>query len=147
MLPVKEIAALVAEHAVRPNERLAQKKLAHEVTAMIHGAKAAEGAARISEILFGSASFASLSKAEIEMLKKDAPSTKIAVGTSVIDALVASELAASKGEARRLIEQKGISLNDIPVVDVAYMIGKVDTQNGLSILRRGKKVVILVSGK
>lgn len=145
MLSLSDIEALLGAHRVRPEARLAHKKLAYEVTAMIHGAKAAASAERISEILFAGATLAFLGKEDVVMLKKEAPSTKVSVGMSVIDALVASGLAASKGEARRLIEQNGVSLNDAPVLDVARTIQKGDTQNGLGVLRRGKKVAILIS--
>lgn len=151
MLSLPDIESLMGAHKVRPEARLAHKKLAYEVTAMIHGAKAAASAERISEILFGGVigggggTLAFLGKEDVIMLKKEAPSTKVTVGMSVIDALVASGLAVSKGEARRLIEQNGVSLNDAPVLDVARTIQKGDTQNGLGVLRRGKKVAILIS--
>jgi tyrosyl-tRNA synthetase len=147
MLSLHDIDALSTTHAMNPGARLAQKKLAYEVTAMIHGAKAAAAAERVSTILFGGGALAALGKDDLIMLKREAPNTPVAPGTSVIDALVAVSLAASKGEARRLIEQGGVSLNDGAITDPARAVAKEDFIQDLAIIRRGKKAAILVAGR
>ncbi len=144
-LSLEEIAEVTKAHEANPQARIGQKRLATEVTTIVHGASLASSAARISEILFGEGSLSALERKDIDLLMREAPSAKVAQGTTVIDALVASGLAASKGEARRLIEQNGISLNDAPVADVARALESGDFTNGLARLRRGKKIAVLKS--
>ena len=69
------------------------------------------------------------------------PSTKIDnANISILDALILSGLAPSKGQARTLINQGGISLNDSKITDVNYMISDSDFTEGYAILKKGKKV-------
>ncbi len=143
LLSLADIAKVLTLHTENPSARHAQKKLAHEVTAMIHGVKAAESAERVSGVLFGEGSFSILSKSEIAYMHKEVPMTKVAEGTSIIDAVVALLLASSKGEARRLVEQKGISLNESVVVDVHQTLAKKDFPGDIAQIRRGKKIALL----
>ncbi len=142
-LSLENIESTMIEHAADPATRIGQTRLAHEVTTLIHGVKAADSAARVSQILFGGGSIADLDKEELAFIKKEVPMTKAAVGSSVIDALVASALATSKGEARRLIEQKGVYLNDVQVSDVNQKLEKTDFPKDIALLRRGKKVALI----
>ncbi len=142
-ISLEEITKIVADHRARPNERVAQKRLALAMTTMIHGKKTAESSARVSEILFGDGSFSSMSKTDLSFIQKEVPMTVVPADVSVIDALVLSELAPSKGEARRLIEQKGISLNETTITDVNQKLTTGDFPNNIAHLRRGKKVALL----
>jgi len=142
-LPLQDIARIMVLHTEKPQERGAQKRLAFEITKMIHEEKNAESAARVSAVLFGEGALASLSKGDFAYLQKEVPMTKIIDGTAVIDALVALELASSKGEARRLIEQKGISLNEVAVTDVQAVLSAGDFLNGIAQVRRGRRVGLL----
>ncbi len=143
MVPLAEISSLMAAHAADPGKRSGQKRLAHEVTALIHGKKAADTSARVSEILFSGTPLKEVAKADLAYIKKEVPTTKIAKNTPVIEALVAAGLAESKGEARRLIEQKGVSLAGTPVADVQKVIAATDVTGGIAELRRGKKVALI----
>ena len=69
------------------------------------------------------------------------PSTKIDnANISILDAIVVTGIAPSKGQARTLINQGGISLNDEKVSDVSYVLSDSDFKDGFAILRKGKKV-------
>ena len=69
------------------------------------------------------------------------PSTKIDnANISILDAIVVTGIAPSKGQARTLINQCGISLNDEKVSDVSYVLSDSDFKDGFAILRKGKKV-------
>ena len=142
-LPLIEISNIVAIHKENPNERIAQRRLAHEVTKMIHGESAARSAALVSGVLFGEGVVSMLTKTDLTYLLKEVPMTKIEEGTAIIDVLVALELAASKGEARRLIEQKGVSLNETLVSDVRRSLAAADFLHGIAQIRRGKKIALV----
>ena len=69
------------------------------------------------------------------------PSTKLEnIDISIVDAIVLSGIAPSKGQARTLIAQGGISLNDEKVTDVSYKLSENDFNDGYAILKKGKKI-------
>ena len=69
------------------------------------------------------------------------PKTKIQnANISLVDAIVSSGIAPSKGQARTLISQGGISLNDETIKDISYMLSEKDFKDGYAILKKGKKV-------
>lgn len=143
MLSLENIESTLIEHQENPSARIGQLRLAHEVTTLIHGAQAADTAARVSQILYGEGSLKDMSPAELAFIKKEVPMTKVAGGISLIEALVSAGLAESKGEARRLIEQKGISLNEAGVEDVTRVLASSDFPGGIAFVRRGKKVALI----
>jgi tyrosyl-tRNA synthetase len=148
-LSLEEIAKLMAEHAANPASRIAQKKLALEVTTLVHGAKAAQDAEKVSAVLYGGASLADLGRDDKRALLANAPHAAISrrtlSETSVVDALVASGLSSSKGDARRLIEGKGVSLNGLIVEQAEALLRPTDFENDLALLRRGKQQVAVLS--
>ena len=149
-MSVLEIGLLLELHSRNPGKREAQKTLARLVTETVHGAEAAARCAVVSEALFGERGLADLSSAERSALMAEVPSlsltsTKLAAGYPVIDALLEGGLAASRGEARRLIEGRGVSLNGMTIEAPEATISVSDFQNGLALLRRGKQVCVLVS--
>lgn len=151
-MQVMEIEALCELHRRSPGRREAQKMLAHQVTEIVHGKEAALRSIAVSEALYGERALASLSREEQTMVLEEAPNLKIssadlAYGYSVIDALANSELASSKTEARKLIEGKGVSLNDQKVDSVDAKLVATSFQNGLAMLKRGKQLVILTIDK
>lgn len=146
----KEIKEL--EHLVesRPEGREAQKRLASEVTSMVHGPSALEGAQRASGVLFGG-DMDSLSASELLDVFEEAPSSEFSrdafagEGMGVLDLLVSTTLAASNGEARRLIRSGGVYLNNRRLEDEAAWVGLGDCIEGrLLVLRKGKKNYRLV---
>jgi len=146
-LPVEEIVALMQQHQQAPQAREAQKKLATEVTTLVHGAAAAAAAKKVSGVLYGSVLLGSLTVNEKRELIANAPGAKIPRSTlsttSVADTLVASGLASSKGDARRLIEGKGVSLNGNLVEQADAMLSAEQFSNDLALLKRGKQVAVL----
>ena len=111
LLSRQDIEAFESQIAERPQERAAQRALAREVTSRVHGAEAARIAEDVSGLLFGKADPSSLSPAALEALRREVPSAEVDSFSSVVDGLVAVGLAASRGAARRLVEQGGASIN------------------------------------
>jgi tyrosyl-tRNA synthetase len=146
-LSLEEITELMARHNSAPQAREAQKKLAAEVTALVHGTTAVTTAEMISGVLFGSVALDSLSRSERNELITNAPGAKLSrkelAQTSVIDALVASGLASSKGDARRLIEGKGVSIQGTLVDSPEDLLSPAQFTNDLALLKRGKQVAVL----
>jgi tyrosyl-tRNA synthetase len=136
------IEELEAEHAAAPERRVAQRALARDVTERTHGRGAAERVARVSEILFG----ADPSRADAQALADlaaEIPASSWPEGEERVDVvtlLVAAGSAASRGEARRLVEQGGVHVNGSPVRDTAATYGADDLLAGrYLLLRRGKR--------
>lgn len=131
-MPLEEIAeyARLSDSAI--NE--AKKKLAYEVTSIIHGAEIAGAVKKQAEALF-----------EGSGVSEDMPTTmlteaQLAAGVPLLDLLVETGLLSSKGEGRRMITQKGIYLNGEVIEDPFYVIGVKDLADGEAILKKGKKV-------
>ena len=132
MLPKAEIDSIIAEHARVPAERSGQKKLAWEVTALVHGKEAADSARDASEAVFDGTGNASA----------NAPKTTVQVGESLADILVRAGLASSKREARQFIDDGAIVLNGEKISDTTRVVGKEDFNNSAqAILKRGKRNV------
>ena len=126
-LPIEEIE----EMAKWPGERINEKKeiLAFEITKLVHGEEEAKKALEAARALFsGEGDDANMPTTEIE-LEND---------IGLLDLLILTKLAASKGEARRLIDQGGISLNGNKISDVNLRITKTDLAEPLKI-KKGKK--------
>lgn len=127
-LPSERIEEFCNVEGEKINE--AKKVLAYEITKLVHGEEEAKKAEEASNALFsGSGNLDNM------------PSTKIeSTNISILDALLLSGLAPSKGQARTLINQGGISLNDSKVTDVTFMLSDNDFKDGYAILKKGKKV-------
>lgn len=143
-MPVHEINLLLEMHTRNPGKRDAQRMLAKAVTEIVHGADAAARSEAVSQVLFGERELGSLTKEEQQAIVSNAPSARVPLGTSVIDALVLSGLVASKSEARRLIEGKGITLNDERVESVDTTLTLDHFMGDLALLRRGRQTAVLV---
>ena len=113
----------------------AKEKLAYEVTKLIHGQDEAEKALQAAKSLFcaGSAD-ANMPSTEID----DSDFTDGAIG--ILDVMVKAKLAPSKGEARRLVQQGGVSVNDEKVADIAFTLTKDNFADGFVVVKKGKKV-------
>jgi tyrosyl-tRNA synthetase len=147
--PVAEIEELVAAHAAAPQDRKAQRALAEEFTAWVHGAEAARRAVAASQIMFGG-SLESATDADLEALVgevpgADLPLARLDTGVPILDLLVETGLTPSKGEARRKISQGGIYLNQVRVEapDLVLSPSSRATDSFL-LLRSGKKDYRLV---
>ena len=145
----EEIEALDAARQQSPEARQSQRRLAEEVTRLVHGDVGLTKARRASEILFG-AEIESLSDLELGEIFADVPSqtmprTTLAAGLSMIDALVAGGLTKSKGEARRAIEQGGAYVNNRRVESIDRRLNEGDlASESVLVLRSGKKKYALL---
>ena len=135
LLTRDELQELADRHAESPEKRLAQKRLAYEVTAIVHGADRADSVAKVTDVLFGNSSIESLSDIDLEELAKEIPVIKS--GLSVTKSLIESGLSASNGEARRLLAGGAISVNGQKMTDDIVI-------DGLSLLKKGKNSFLLI---
>ena len=127
-LPMDEVNRLASLKDEHINE--AKKIAAFEITKLIHGEEAAKKAEEASNALFNG-------QGSIENM----PSTKIEdIKISIIDALLKTGIAPSKSQARTLITQNSISLNDNKITDCNYILSEKDFKEGYAILKKGKKV-------
>jgi tyrosyl-tRNA synthetase len=152
-LSPEQIAELTESVQTEPEKRRAQRELARHVTALVHGETELEKALRASEVLFGK-EISGLGVQEILDIFADVPSTELEKskldGFTVTEALVASGLAPSKGEARRLVQGGGVWVNNRRVNDPRQTISGSDLIDGqVLVLRKGAKNyhVIKVQGQ
>lgn len=153
-LSKEEIEALEAEHDKAPHERLLQRRLAEEITVMVHSREDYDTAVRASEILFGNATKETLSSIDeetflsvfdgvpmAEVLKSDFDGS-----TGLLDLLVSKcGFFKSNGELRKLIQSGGISINKEKISDPQYMPTTDDLVEGSYMLvQKGKKNYFLV---
>ena len=125
--------------------RLAQKTLAYEVTKLVHGQEAADSVVRITKVLFGGGDIASISSEDVDQMKSELPVVECIVGTLVAQAVLESGLAGSLGEARRFMQQNGITLNG-EKIGPDYALTQDDRKvAGSALLRRGKNNYALIS--
>ena len=114
LLPRKTIEELDGETAEQPEHRAAQYALAQEVTARVHGEDAARVAGEVSTLLFGKGDPKSLSLEALEALAEEVPFVRVpsdGAGADVLELFASAKLVASKGAARRLLEQGGLYAN------------------------------------
>jgi tyrosyl-tRNA synthetase len=140
-----EIDELDESVKTAPEKREAQKRLAREVTAMLHGETELQKVARASEVLFGK-EISGLTVSEILDIFADVPSTEIdksklgADGFTLGDALVLAGLAPSKGEAKRLVQGGGVALNNVRADEARKPISASEFIDGqVLVLRKGAK--------
>ncbi len=148
-LPLDEIAGLESQQAENPSSRVTQRRLAYEITRLVHGAAAADGVAAASNALFG-AGVAELTLESLPYLAQAVPvasvaPSAIAEGLSPLDALVTSGLQPSRGAAKRLIQQGGLYVNDERWADADRAITREQALFGRALLlRAGKNRVSLL---
>ena len=113
LLAREEIEALDEATAAAPEKREAQQLLARSVTTLIHGAEAAQAAAEVSTLLFAKGDPTSLSASALSALAREVPTSEVPAAESfdTLSLFVMAGLCASKGEARRLLQQGGLSVN------------------------------------
>jgi tyrosyl-tRNA synthetase len=135
-----EIEEFAKATADEPFRRAAQKRLALEVTTLVHGEAAAHGAVAASAALFGQGDLADLTEAALVSALGELPNTNAIKGTPVVQLLQDTGLCDSNSDARRAIEGGGVYVNNNKVTDVAatlddLLLGK------YAVLRRGKKTL------
>ncbi|KZE83106.1 tyrosine--tRNA ligase [Myroides marinus] len=144
----EDIEALVKEHAEAPHLRVLQRRLAEEVTTMVHGQEQLDNAIKASNILFGNSSTDDLKQLDektfLEVFdgvgQSEVAKADIEAGLTIVDALAAnSDLASSNGDARRSLQANSISVNREKVTE-DYVISSNDLINGqFVLLQKGKK--------
>lgn len=127
-LPTEEVKRLSSLKDAEINE--AKKIAAYEITKLIHGEEEAKKAAEAAEALFGG------NKNTDNMPTTELSSRDI----SILDAMIEAKLVSSKGQAKDLINQGGISLNDEKITDIKYVLSEKDFKEGYAIIQKGKKV-------
>lgn len=127
-LPIEKIEELSNLKDEKINE--AKKIAAFEITKLVHGEEEAKKAEEASNALFNG-------QGNLDNM----PTTKIEdTNISILDAIITCKISPSKGQARTLINQGGISLNDEKVTDVNYVLSDLDFKEGYAIIKKGKKV-------
>jgi tyrosyl-tRNA synthetase len=144
-LDLQEIDALEKELEEAPEKRVPHRRLAEEMTTLVHGKEALVQAQRITEALF-SGDVKNLNAAEIEQGFKDVPSTTIEdKEIALVDLLVTAGIAKSKRQAREDIANGAVYINGDRNQDVAYQLTDADCiDNTFTIIRRGKKKYFLI---
>lgn len=136
-----EIERLERAVAEEPFRREAQRRLAYEVTSLIHGVEATEAVIAASEALFGQGDLAGQNKETLESALRELPNTTTAASTTIAQALVDTGLTKSLGEARRAVAQGGVYVNNAKVDDAETAVGDHLLPGGMVVLRRGKKTL------
>lgn len=144
-LSQEEIDSLESEVESAPEKRSAQKKLAEEVTRLIHGEEALQQAIRITEAFF-SGDIASLSAAEIKQGFKDAPSFMCDHNEiNLLDLIVSAKISPSKRQGREDIQNGAIYVNGERITELEKIVTKQDRIEGeFTIIRRGKKKYFVI---
>lgn len=136
LLPREEIEAVMTKQHENPGTRYAQKRLAEEVTLLVHGDEALRTAQKVTACLVGDAAVGDADEGVLAALRSEIPSVQTAPSGSIIAALVQSGLASSNGEARRLLAGNAISINGVKTSDENFNPGMFS--NGRALIRRGK---------
>jgi len=137
-----EIEQLELASKKSPHLREAQKRLAIDVTSLVHGTEQAFSAEAASDALFGNGDIESVDPEVFEVALLELPNAKVSPDTTVAQALVASQLCSSLSEARRAVSQGGVSLNNVRVEDAEAVLGLPPSPHSSGfLLRRGKKTL------
>jgi tyrosyl-tRNA synthetase len=147
--PLEELAAIIAAHEAEPQRRTAQRELARDLTRWVHGDDGVRRAEVASAVVFGG-SLADARDADLEPLAAELGCTVVAradldAGLAILDLMVKTGLASSKGEARRTVTQGGLYLNNqqVSAPDLVVKAEHLGTESFI-FLRKGKKTYHLV---
>ena len=133
LIRLTELSIEKIEKIMSGDIRDAKKIMAFEITKRIHGEIEAQNALKMAEDLFKNNNY------------DNAPEYKITDNAyGICDVLVGCKLCLSKGEARRMIEQGGITINEIKVTDFKYSLLDSDFENGFALIKKGKKQFVKV---
>jgi tyrosyl-tRNA synthetase len=136
-LPVAEISELCAVKDQRINE--AKRRLAKEITTLVHGEDAAREAAEAARAAFGAAG-AEGGIADLSGVPSlEIPRKELSAGIGIVDLLVRAKLCATRSDARRLVSQGGATVGGKNVTDLEARVTDADAENGAILLRAGKK--------
>jgi tyrosyl-tRNA synthetase len=136
------LAELEEATASRPQQRAAQRRLARELTTLVHGEQATEAVEHASQALFGRGELGRLDESTLTAALRETSVAELKHGTpdGIVDLLVASGLSQSKGAARRTIAEGGVSVNNTKIDDEDWVPQPTDFLHGRwLVLRRGKR--------
>ncbi|MGF0312779.1 tyrosine--tRNA ligase [Rhodococcus sp. IEGM1428] len=141
-LSKEELAELEVATSERPHAREAQKRLAAEMTTLVHGEESTRSVELASQALFGRAELAELDEKTLAAALQEASVADIEVGApnTIVDLLVATGLSESRGAARRAVKEGGASVNNVKISDEDWTPGADDLLHGRwLVVRRGKR--------
>lgn len=140
-----EVDELMASHRSNPEQRIAQKKLAYEVTKLVHGKEKADSVLSVSEALFGGRAYSTLSAIDFKELETELPVVSAKLGeTQLLEILVGGMLATSKTEARRFLDENAVYINGSQISLDKLALDEHDDIQGYAVVRRGKNASVLV---
>lgn len=144
LLEIAEIEEIVAKHNEKPESRYGQRQLANYVIQTLFGKQAAEQAEKISDFLFGSEDKMQMlnefSREEIQALARETGSCELNENEiRVLELLVKCGIVDSNGEAKKMIAQGAIYINENKISDIASSFSTQDASNGVLLIRKGKK--------
>lgn len=144
LLEISEIEEIVAKHNEKPESRYGQRQLANYVIQTLFGKQAAEQAEKITDFLFGSEDKMQMinefSREEIQALARETGSCEISENEiRVLELLVKCGIVDSNGEAKKMIAQGAIYVNENKISDIASSFSTQDASNGVLLIRKGKK--------
>ena len=141
----EEIAALEESLATEPFKREAQRRLAWEVTALVHGSQTADAVVAASQALFGRGELTALDEETLAGCASELGAATLGSDATVVDALVDSGIVASRSDARRAVQDGGAYVNNVKVEALETRVADLGPlAGGWFVLRRGKKSVALV---
>jgi tyrosyl-tRNA synthetase len=144
-LPLTEVADLAVELARDPAARVAHRQLAREATRFVHGEEGVRAAERATEVLFGDARLEGIDDAVLADAFEEAPSVEIAEGRltdglGLLDLLTEVGASRTNSEARRLVEQGAVRVNNVLVDDARYRLSRDDLAGARTmVLKVGKR--------
>ncbi|MFS0706365.1 tyrosine--tRNA ligase [Cellulomonas sp. 179-A 9B4 NHS] len=143
-----EIAELEESVASRPAAREAQRTLAHDVTALVHGTAAADAVVAASQALFGRGALEDLDADTFAAAVAELPTAPGGAGDAVVELLAATGVVASKAAARRAVAEGGASVNNVRVTDEDAVLTADQLLHGRwAVLRRGKRTLAVVDAR
>lgn len=137
LLDRQSIEKIMSDFHQEPGARLAQKKLAYEVTKLVHGEEQATSVRKATDVLFGNSNFRQLGEPEVQLLKREIAAVKPSPNLAIT--LASAGLASSASDARRLIASGAVRLNGQKVASDEYQI-----QPGNNLLKVGKNKFAIV---
>ncbi|GEL20999.1 tyrosine--tRNA ligase [Pseudonocardia asaccharolytica] len=141
-LPPEEIVELEKDVADRPQLRAGQRRLAEELTTLVHGEHQTRQVVAASQALFGRGELAELDAATLDAAMAEVPTATVRIGErpTIVDLLVETGLTDSRGAARRTVKEGGAYVNNAKVADEAWLPGEADLLHGRwLVVRRGKR--------
>ena len=144
LLEISEIEAIVSQHVQQPELRYGQRQLANYVIQTLFGKESAQQAEKISEFLFGERDkmelLSTFSTDELQALARETGGCSVQEDEiRILELLVLAWVCESNGDAKKLIAQGAISVNEQPVSDIGQKFSRSDAVNWVLLIRKGKK--------